>query len=68
MKIDTLPENFYKLHSIERNGESLPEVDIKEVVIISRPGLPKNFHSISISVWYITSKRSILIHFCKRKN
>lgn len=43
MKIDTLPENFYKLHSIERNGESLPEVDIKEVVIISRPGTSKKF-------------------------
>jgi hypothetical protein len=43
MKIDTLPENFYKLHSIERNGESLPEVDIKEVIIIGRPGTSKKF-------------------------
>jgi len=41
--IDTLPENFYKLHSVERNGESLPEVDIKEVVIIGRPGNSKKF-------------------------
>lgn len=43
MIIDTLPENFYKLHSVERNGESLPEVDIKEVVIIGRPGSSKKF-------------------------
>lgn len=43
MKIDTLPENFYKLHSIEREGESLPEVEIKEVVIIGRPGNSKKF-------------------------
>lgn len=43
MTIDTLPENFYKLHSIEREGESLPEVDIKEVVIIGRPGNSKKF-------------------------
>ena len=43
MIIDTLPENFYKLHSVERNGESLPEVDIKEVVIIGRPGNSKKF-------------------------
>ena len=43
MIIDTLPENFYKLHSIEREGESLPEVEIKEVVIIGRPGNSKKF-------------------------
>lgn len=43
MTIDTLPENFYKLHSVDRNGESLPEVDINEVVIIGRPGKSKKF-------------------------
>ncbi len=43
MKIDTLPENFFKLHSVDRNGENLPEVDIKEVVIIGRPGNSKKF-------------------------
>jgi hypothetical protein len=43
MRIDTLPEYFYKLHSVERNGESLPEVDIKEVVIIGRPENSKKF-------------------------
>lgn len=42
-KIDTLPGNFYGLHSIERNGISLPEIDIKEVVIIARPSTAKKF-------------------------
>lgn len=38
VKNDTLPADWFKLHSIERNGESLPEVNIKEVVIVGRPG------------------------------
>jgi hypothetical protein len=42
-KIDTLPGNFYGLHSVERNGISLPEIDIKEVVIIGRPSTAKKF-------------------------
>jgi len=42
-KVDTLPGNFYGLHSVERNGTSLPEVDIKEVVIIGRPSTAKKF-------------------------
>lgn len=40
---DTLPENFYMLHSVERNGVSLPEIDIKEVVIIGKPSTGKKF-------------------------
>lgn len=40
---DTLPPNFYRLHSVERNGETLPEVNIKEVVIIGRTGKSKKF-------------------------
>ncbi len=40
---DTLPDNLYKLHSIERNGINLPEIDIKEVVIIGRPSTAKKF-------------------------
>jgi hypothetical protein len=42
-KIDTLPGNFYGLHSVERNGIILPEIDIKEVVIIGRPSTAKKF-------------------------
>jgi hypothetical protein len=42
-EIDTLPENYYRLHSVEREGESLPEINIKEVVIIGRPGTSKKF-------------------------
>jgi hypothetical protein len=40
---DTLPGNYYRLHTIERNGISLPEIDIKEVVIIGRPATGKKF-------------------------
>jgi len=40
---DTLPENFYMLHSVERNGTSLPEIGIKEVVIIGKPSTGKKF-------------------------
>jgi len=41
--IDTLPENYYKLHTVERDGISLPEIDIKQVVIIGRPTSAKKF-------------------------
>jgi hypothetical protein len=40
---DTLPGNFYRLHTIERDGISLPEIDIKEVVIIGRPSTARKF-------------------------
>ena len=40
---DTLPENFYRLHSVERDGISLPEINIKEVVIIGRPSTARKF-------------------------
>lgn len=40
---DTLPANYYKLHSVEREGMVLPEIDIKEVVIIGRPSNSKKF-------------------------
>ena len=41
--IDTLPENFFVLHSIERDGLILPEIGIKEVVVIGRPATAKKF-------------------------
>ena len=40
---DTLPENYYRLHSVEREGISLPEINIKEVVIVGRPSTGKKF-------------------------
>lgn len=40
---DTLPGNYYMLHAVERNGISLPEIDIKEVVIIGRRNEAKKF-------------------------
>ena len=41
--IDTLPGNYYQLHTVERDGISLPEIDIKEVVIIGRPSTARKF-------------------------
>lgn len=41
--VDTLPGNHFLLRPVERNGESLPEVDIKEVVIIGRESTSKKF-------------------------
>ncbi len=40
---DTLPENFYMLHSVERDGISLPEIGIKEVVILGKSSTGKKF-------------------------
>jgi hypothetical protein len=34
---DTLPENFYKLHEVNRNGTKLPEIEIREVEIRAHP-------------------------------
>jgi hypothetical protein len=31
---DSIPQRFYLLHKVRRNGETLPEVEIKEVAII----------------------------------
>jgi hypothetical protein len=33
-KADTLPEKFYILQNVYRDGESLPEIEIKEVTIV----------------------------------
>ena len=40
---DTLPDNFYLLNTVEREGEALPEIEIKEVVIIGRESKSKKF-------------------------
>jgi Domain of unknown function (DUF4294) len=32
-KVDTLPQRFYVIQKVERDGEKLPEIEIKEVTI-----------------------------------
>jgi len=34
---DTLPDKFYLLQNVNRDGISMPEVDIKEVTVVARP-------------------------------
>lgn len=36
-KTDSLPDRFYVIQKVERNGETLPEVEIKEVTVYARP-------------------------------
>jgi hypothetical protein len=40
-QIDTLQEKSYLLQKIKRNGETLPEVEIKEVSVYAHPRFPK---------------------------
>lgn len=42
-KIDTLPQNYFKLREVERDGVTLPEMEIKEVVILGRASNSKKF-------------------------
>jgi hypothetical protein len=34
---DSLPDRFYLLQKVERNGETMPEVEIREVTIVGGP-------------------------------
>lgn len=36
IKTDSLPARFYMLQKVERSGETLPEIEIKEVTIVAR--------------------------------
>jgi hypothetical protein len=36
-KNDTLPDRYYLLEKVKRDGISLPEVEIKEVTVVARP-------------------------------
>ena len=36
-KSDTIPERFYLLQKVQRDGITLPEVEIKEVTVVARP-------------------------------
>jgi hypothetical protein len=38
---DTLPESFYLLQKVNRDGVTMPEVEIKEVTVIGRPRAQK---------------------------
>jgi len=40
---DTLPGNYYHLYTVERDGVSLPEIEIKEVFVVGHPGKSKKF-------------------------
>jgi hypothetical protein len=40
---DTLPESYFRLHTVERDGITLPEINIKEVVIIGRQSNSRKF-------------------------
>ncbi len=42
-KTDTLPKNYFELHMVDRNGQVLPEVEMKEVLIIGRTANLKKF-------------------------
>jgi len=39
-KNDTLANRVYLLQKVKRNGESLPEIEIKEVTVVGRTGTP----------------------------
>lgn len=34
---DSIPDRAYLLHQVDRDGEILPEIDIKEVTVVGRP-------------------------------
>ena len=42
-KSDTLPERFYLLHNVERDGVNLPEIEIKDVTILAKRKLFEGF-------------------------
>ena len=42
-KADTLPGRFYVIQNVERNGEKLPEIEIKEVTISGKRRLFEGF-------------------------
>lgn len=43
---DSLPDRFYLLQKIKRNGETLPEIEIKEVAVVGRmQGSPRRERS-----------------------
>lgn len=45
-KTDSLPDRFYVIQKVDRNGETLPEIEIKEVNIVG-----KRKHGVSFQYW-----------------
>jgi Domain of unknown function (DUF4294) len=43
VKNDTLPDRFYVLQKVHRDGETLPEIEIKEVNIVGKRKLSSTF-------------------------
>jgi hypothetical protein len=43
-KSDTSQKRVFLLHKVERNGEVLPEVDIKEVTVVGKKGLSRRIY------------------------
>lgn len=37
-RTDSLPDKFYLLQKVKRDGVTMPEVEIKEVTVVARPG------------------------------
>ena len=56
-KIDSIPERFYLLENIEREGETLPEIQLDEVNVVRKVGFRQRFQ------WW---KYRRLIHNVKR--
>ncbi len=45
-KNDSIPQRFYLLQKVKRNGETLPEIEIKEVAVVGRlKGSPRREQS-----------------------
>lgn len=41
--VDTLPGNYYQLHTTDRDGVVLPEIELKEVYIVGREKTSRKF-------------------------
>jgi len=43
-RIDSLPDKFYLLENVTRDGETMPEVELEEITVVKRGGLVVRFH------------------------
>jgi hypothetical protein len=44
IKTDSLPDRFYLLENVERDGETMPEIELDEINVVSRMGIKGRFH------------------------
>jgi len=42
-KIDSLPDRFYILENVTRDGETMPEIELDEIRVVKRRGLKQRF-------------------------